>query len=723
MQSTASTAQGPDLAPALEASLRAHVFRALLACTLSIHALLHWLTGGRLPVLSGTVFALALAIGAWVELAPRRAGAAPFVPHHLTGVRLLGTLYTGFIGVLVATTGAGADGAPTWWLPVYPLCVILAGAVRHGLTLLGAALLWFVGVRLSMAMGWWVPTMAPNGHPVASLLAMLASFTLVGGLLALSVQRRQAVLAAQQSAAEQLAREHEQARARTNATNLLLVNTTHELRTPLNSIIGLTDLLTTSRASPAQERELLNLMRQSTHMLRSLADDVLDYAKLEAGRLTIERIEFPLRTTVFAIVELFAPQAHAKGLELGVCFDPELPHRVLGDPLRVRQILANLISNAIKFTAQGGVQVCGRIAGPDRVRLEVHDSGTGIDAQALAQIFQPFVQVGDTTARVHGGSGLGLSICSRLAQRMGGRVGARSTPGEGSVFWAELPLQTIPAASPYDYPALPPMGSLWLVSGNRFLHWTVSDMLQVRLSRVEQAQQIDDPRLLTLPPRSVVLVDAQVLSDEAAARAFDALARRLRSLGTLPILLCSTITSAAPASITGDLVSVYKPLRLSKLLAALLQALAPVAAAPAPATPDASAPVLPLAGVHVLLADDNPVNRLVATGLLEHLGARVVTADDGPQTLQALQAEAFDIVLLDCEMPGLDGPETAARWRAIEAQTGRDRMPILAVTGHSRDEAWSRCEAAGMDGFLAKPYFSEQLQEAIRAALAPVATR
>lgn len=607
MQDAAPPTDSPSEALALESHLRVQMFRVALGCTLAVHGLYLLLLSQRLPRTHWTVFASALAIGAWVELRPASVSRDDPGARHLTGMCLLGALYTVFLSILVTVTGAVPESAVAWWLLVFPACVILAGAVRRGLALLGAALLWFVTVRPAVVLGAWTPTIAASTEPVVSVATMLASTALLGTLMALSVRQRETKQATLQRVAERLAAEREEARAEANAKDLLLVNTTHEMRTPLNSVIGLAELLTTSGLSRAQEREMLGLMRQSAALLRSLVDDVLDYAKLEAGRLTIERVEFPLRTTIFGIAHLFAPQAHAKGLEIGVSLDPDLPHRVLGDPLRLRQILANFASNAVKFTASGGVQLCARVAAPGRLRVEVHDSGPGLDAAALARLFQPFAQAGGDTARLHGGSGLGLSICRRLAEHMGGEVGARSTLGEGSVFWVELPLPGVPAGSPYDYPHLPAMGELWLVSANRFLHWTVSDMLQLRVPRVHASARLDDPRLAGLPARSVVLVDAQALQDSADAQALDELARRLREQGTVPVLLLSSITSAAPASITGEMVSLYKPLRLSQLLAALLKALDPLPQAQAPA-PSPDAPARPLAGLRVLLAEDNPVN-------------------------------------------------------------------------------------------------------------------
>ena len=714
MQDAAPPTDSPSEALALESHLRVQMFRVALGCTLAVHGLYLLLLSQRLPRTHWTVFALALAIGAWVELRPASVSRDDPGARHLTGMCLLGALYTTFLSLLVTVTGAVPGSAVSWWLLVFPACVILAGAVRRGLALLAAALLWFMAVRLAMTLGWWVPTIPANTDPRVSVPTMLASTALLGTLMALSVRQRETRQAALQQVAERLAAEREQARAEANAKDLLLVNTTHEMRTPLNAVIGLAELLTTPSVSSAQQREMLGLMRQSATHLRGLADDVLDYAKLEAGRLTIERVEFPLRTTIFGIAHLFAPQAHAKGLEIGVSLDPELPHRVLGDPLRLRQILANFASNAVKFTASGGVQLCARVAAPGRLRVEVHDSGPGLDAAALARLFQPFAQAGGDTARLHGGSGLGLSISRRLAEQMGGRVGARSTPGEGSVFWVELPLPTVPASSPYHYPQLPPLGELWLVSTNRFLHWTVSDMLQTRVPRVHASAHLDDPRLAALPPRSVVLVDARVLDDADAAHAFDALARRLRALGTVPVLLCTPISSAVPASITGTFVSLYKPLRLSQTLAALLQALDPLPQEPPPPGEEKTAETPPLHGLRVLLAEDNAVNQMVASSMLAHLGATVTSADDGGQTLQALALARFDLVLLDCEMPDLDGPEVARRWRETERRDGLPPVAMLAVTGHDRSQVWPRCQAAGMDGFLAKPYFSDQLLQAIR---------
>ena len=715
---------GADAAQPPEKTLSVHMFRVVLGCALAMHTLYQQALSSRMPLLNGAVFALAVAIGLGVELGPRSLWRSRFESRHLLGMTLLGALYTVFLGAIVAGTGGSLSAAATWWLPLFPSCVILAGNLRAGIALLCGGLLWFASVRSAVALGVWVPVWPSNIEPSLGALAMLVATALLGYLMALSVRQRRDAHAALQQAVDRLAGERQQARAEANAKNLLLVNTTHEMRTPLNAVIGLAELLATSSVSPSQQREMLGLMRQSAGLLRGLADDVLDYAKLEAGRLTIERIEFPLRTTIFAIAHLFAPQAHAKGLEIGVCFGPDLPHRVTGDPLRLRQILANFASNAVKFTEAGGVQLCASVAAAGWIRVEVHDSGPGLQAQALTRLFQPFVQAADDTARRHGGSGLGLSISSRLAEQIAGPAGPRSTPGEGAVFWVELPLPTVPAESPYHYPQLPPMGQVWLVSANRFLHWTLSDMLKLRVDEVHPSSRLDDPRLAALPARSVVLVDAQALQSADDARAFDALAQRLRALGSLPVLLCTAISSAAPASITGAFVSLYKPVRLSQLLSALLQALDPLPEGErvAPAADDGAGSAPPLQGLRVLLAEDNPVNQMVASSMLMHLGAAVVSAENGRQTLLALAGQRFDLVLLDCEMPDLDGFEVASRWRETERHDGLPRTPMLAVTGHSRDQAWPRCQATGIDGFLAKPYFSDQLLSAIGDVRARAAT-
>lgn len=702
---------------AIESRFRRRMFRAVLAATLGVHALYLLVLNERSPAQAWTAFVLGAAVGVAVESGGPRLWRRGYPMRHQLGVSLLGILYTLFLGVQVALTGAAAQAHVTWWMSVYPIYVILAGSVGTGVVLLAGTLLWFVAVHVAVDQGWWVAA-PPDASPVAALAGVVGSTALLGVFLAFSVQRRLALRDALLAAIARLATEREQARAETNAKDLLLANTTHELRTPLNAVIGLAELLATARLSPAQERELLGQMRQSAAMLRELVDDVLDYAKLEAGKLNVEPIEFPLRSTVFGIAHLFAPQAHAKGLEIGVCLTPDTPHRVLGDAQRLRQILANFVANAIKFTEQGGVQLCIETRPGDRVRIEVHDSGIGIAEADLAGLFRPFVQAGSGTARRFGGTGLGLSISRQLAERMGGRVGVRSTMGQGSVFWVELPLPARPGDSPYAYPALPPMGALCLVTANRFLHWTVSDMLKARGLAVQLLPHLDDPALQALPPRSVVMVDAQALVDARAARRMAALARQLRGLGTLPVLLGSTVSSEVPASITGAVVTLYKPVRLSRLLAALVQALEPLPDSPPDGDAVQALQPRPLRGLHVLLADDNPINQLVASSMLEHLGATVQAVDDGQGTLDALAQGRYDIVLLDCEMPGLDGPEVARRWRQTEAREGRRHTPVVAVTGHSRQDAWPRCQAAGMDEFLSKPYFSDQLAALILGVLA-----
>ena len=721
-------------AHAIEARYRASMFRAIVGITVLVH-LSYILFVNKVTPIHGYLALVSILLLAWgVEFGPARWWRSAYAARYLHGVGLVGIIYTLILGVAVARGGGAADSPATWWMSVYPFYVILAGSVRLGLALLGCTLAWFVIVFGAVHQGWLPAAVPQPGDDLRGLIAATGSSAVLALFLVMSVRRRFELRDTLLANLERLEQEREQARADANAKSMLLANMSHELRTPLNGVIGMAELLATPELSPSQQRQLLGLMRQSADILTHLVDDVLDYSKLEAGRLHTDRMPLDVRATAFSVIELFAPRAHAKGIEIGGFFTARVPFMIEGDATRLRQILANFVSNAVKFTESGGVHLqvdvapgpesavgeggaeVGSERGAEWLHFTVRDSGIGMSESTVSRLFTPYVQASQSIAQVYGGTGLGLSICKQLAERMGGHVSVRSEPGVGSVFTLALPLHALPGPGSIDYPAPPPLPLVCLVTANGFVQRHVGELLSLHDIALQCVERLEQAVLASLPQRAVLVLDAAVLEAADAAQQLPAAVQRMQALGSLPILLNTTVSRDAPVSITGAMVMLFKPLRLSRFLAALGQALdLPMPDAREPGAP--RLPAEPLAGLRVLLADDNGVNQIIASSMLEQLGAQPVVAGCGQQTLDCLMAGSYDILLLDCEMPDIDGFEVARRWRALEQSQGREPLPIIAVTGRSRREAWPACQAAGMDDFLNKPFLREQLAFQVRSCV------
>ena len=546
----------------------------------------------------------------------------------------------------------------------------------------------------------------------------------------------------ERQANERLREERDAAIAASRAKSEFLASMSHEIRTPLNGVIGMLELLGRTELDGRQSR-FVDLADTSAAALLSVIDDILDLSKIEAGKLELERTAFDLPELLSEVVEMFAPQAAGKGIELASLVPANLPVRVVGDPERLRQVLVNLVGNAIKFTERGAVTLRCRTSrvGPEetRFRVDVEDSGSGIPPAELERLFQPFAQADSSIRRTHGGTGLGLTISRRLASLMGGEITADSTPGRGTTFRLELPLPLAPAPAvpdPTPRPLTPENVRVLAVDDHPLdLELLVAllepegfdvdcvDGAEAALAALAGAAAEGRPyrlALLDYPPPGT--------DGEALTRAI----RADRRYDEVDLLVLSSNEQAigpdarAKLRIAG---SVVKPLRRSRLFDAIDRALggAPSGRKPPVATPIGQLgiePASPLRSaptdaaerpLRVLVAEDNPVNRAVAEELLLVAGHSVVVAHNGAEALERLATDdGIELVLMDCRMPIMDGFEATRRLREIEGREGRARVPVIAVTANALKGDRERCLEAGMDDYVAKPIDVERLEEAIR---------
>ncbi|GIV80307.1 MAG: hypothetical protein KatS3mg050_4701 [Litorilinea sp.] len=507
------------------------------------------------------------------------------------------------------------------------------------------------------------------------------------------------------------------AEAATRAKSAFIANMSHEIRTPLNAIVGMSTLLRDSRLT-AEQKSQVALIRQSSDLLLSLINDILDLSKLEAGQLELELRPFAVLECVEQVIELFAWHGAEKGIELFYQVAPETPAQVVGDMSRIQQVLVNLLNNAIKFTEHGEILVSAEVRLAEapqspQLHIAVRDSGIGIPAERIPELFEPFTQLDSSTTRRYGGAGLGLAICRYLTQQMGGRIQVESVPGQGSTFHFCVPVRVADARPAQAYPPLAEQDKTVLI----WSHASTGRQLLQDLCRrwgleaLAPADEAEAVALLTSGRRlDLCLVDLPAAAEATPSAILAAIQKRWPHLATIFLHPVHRPHQNFKAE---HLAIVSKPVKYGQLHQVCRRLLT--------RRPEEAEPLIGVIGqtsrhctsLRILLVEDNLVNQKVALNLLRRLDCSADVAANGLEALEALSRQSYDVVLMDIMMPEMDGLEATRR---IRQEWPAERQPcIIALTANTQPEDRTRCMEAGMNAFLSKPIRVEQLQEVLQA--------